>query len=101
VNKFDHFEAHNRPSAIARLAELLCRASGRGSGASKHIIDYPGTPVYRCTTTAVGCRVPPVPAGSQLHLEPRSTVLVVTGNLLLSPRKITAIGDLYRPSGLR
>jgi hypothetical protein len=42
VNKFDHFEAHNRPSTIARLAELLCRASGRRSGAWKHIHDYHG-----------------------------------------------------------
>jgi hypothetical protein len=55
VNKFDHFEAHNRPSAIARLAELLCRASGRGSGAWRHIIDYPGTPVYRCTMQSAAC----------------------------------------------
>jgi hypothetical protein len=42
VNKFDHFEAHNRPSTITRLAELLCRASGRRSGAWKHIHDYHG-----------------------------------------------------------
>ena len=37
----------------------------------------------------------------QLHSEPKPTVLIVTGNLLLGPRKMSAIGDLYPPSGLR
>jgi len=56
--------------------------------------DDPGTPVSRCKTQPE-CRLfPKVP-------QPKPTVLIVTGNLLLSPRKMTAIGDLYRPSGLR
>jgi hypothetical protein len=60
--------------------------------------DYPGTPVSRYKTQPK-CRL--FPKGSQLHSEPRPTVLIVTSNLLLIPRKMTAIGDLYRPSGLR
>ena len=42
VNTFDHFEAHNRPFTIARLAELL-------AGREAHR-DDPGTPVSRCKT---------------------------------------------------
>ena len=46
-----HFEAHNQPSAIARLAELLCRASGRRSGAWKHIMT---TPAPQCRAVRRG-----------------------------------------------
>jgi len=49
--QFDHFEAHKRPSAIARLAELLCRASGRRSGAWKRIMT---TPAPQCRAVRRG-----------------------------------------------
>ena len=80
---------HYRPS---------CRATLQGERASQWRLeahhDDPGAPVSRVRRSQSAACSRRFPSRSQLFL-------IVTGTLLLSPRKMTAIGDLYRLSGLR